>query len=97
MSGLSAQNILAYSATSRGDMHGITWNAQRDQRQYLSLFGSSAFRMTTKVFLTPAHTFATLYDDLYGSKASENQVKTLNARNVDREGHTADAIAFALL
>ena len=45
---------------------------------------------------TPVHTFATLDDDLYGARASDNQVKTLSARKADREGNTADAMADAL-
>lgn len=52
--------------------------------------------MTRKIFLSPVHTFATLDDDLYGTTARDNQVKTLSMRKADREGHTADAIADAL-
>jgi hypothetical protein len=73
-----------------------TWSAQRDETQYLDNFEKAAYEMTRKVFLTPMHTFATLDDDLYGTRAGDNQVKTLSIRKADREGHTADAIADAL-
>ena len=69
-------NILAFSATGRCDTDGTTWNAQRDQTPYLSSFAGSAFHMRTKVFPTPVHIFATLDDELYGARASDNQVKT---------------------
>lgn len=39
-------NILAYSATQRGDNGERTWNAQRDQTQLLSPFEAAGFRMT---------------------------------------------------
>ena len=42
------------------------------------------------------YTFATLDDDLYGTRARDNHVKTLSARKADREGHTANAVADAL-
>ena len=42
------------------------------------------------------YTFKTLDDDLYGTRARDNQVKKLSARKADREGHTADAFADAL-
>jgi hypothetical protein len=46
--------------------------------------------------LTPSHTYATLDDDLFGARTTDNQVKTLSARKADSEGHCADAIADAL-
>ena len=54
-----------------------------------------AFRGTRKLFLTPLHLLATLNDDLYGTRAADNQVKNLSWRKADREGHSADAIADA--
>jgi hypothetical protein len=91
-----SRNILAHPATGRGNMGERTWSAQRDETQYLDSFEKAAYEMTRKVFLTPMHTFATLDDDLYGTRASDNQVKTLSMRKADREGHTADVIADAL-
>lgn len=37
-----------------------------------------------------------LEDDLVGTLAQDNQVKTLSARKTDREGHLADVVADAL-
>ena len=48
------------------------------------------------MFVSPVYTLATLDDNVYGSRAVDNQVKTLNSRKADREGHAADAIADAL-
>ena len=48
------------------------------------------------MFVSPIHTLATLDDDLYGTRASNNQNTTLSSRKADREGHTADAIGDAL-
>lgn len=39
------------------------------------------------------HKFATLDDDLSGTRAVDNQVKMLSSRKADREGHCSDAIA----
>jgi hypothetical protein len=91
-----SRNILAHPATGRGNMRESTWRTQRDETQYLGNFEKTAYEMTRKVFLTPMQLFATLDDDLYGTEASDNQVKTLSLRKADREGHTADAIADAL-
>ena len=52
--------------------------------------------MTCTVFINPVHTLATLDDDLCGTRAGDNQVKSLSIRKADREGHTADAIVDAL-
>ncbi|CDF41179.1 unnamed protein product [Chondrus crispus] len=71
-------NILAFSATGRGDQGESVWNSQRDQTVHLSEFEQAPYRMSCKVFLSPGHTFATLDDDLYGTRAIENQVKTLS-------------------
>ena len=70
--------------------------SQRDRTQQLSSFETASFRAICKVFLNPVYTFATLDDDLYGTRAKYNQVKSLSAREADREGHSADAIADAL-
>lgn len=52
--------------------------------------------MTSKLFLSPSHLFATLDDDLYGSRATGNQEKTLSNRKAYKEGHVADVFADAL-
>ena len=86
-------HILAYSPTYRGDLGSTTWNAQRDQTPYITQFERTAFRDTCKVFFTPMYMFATLDDDLYGTRAIDNQVKSLSYRKADGEGHLADAVA----
>jgi hypothetical protein len=87
---------MAYSASCRGDSGQNTWNCSRDQTALLSEFEKASFGTSCKIFLTPNHTFATLDDDLYGTRAADNQVKTLSARKDDREGYCADALADAL-
>lgn len=91
-----SNNILAFSPTGRGNHGGISWLPQRDQTQLLTQFERAAYRTTCKMFVSPTHTLATLDDDLYGTRPSDNQVKTISSRKADREGHTADAIADAL-
>ena len=88
-------HILPYSPAYRGGGGTVTWNAQRDQTPSISEFERTAFRDTCKVFLTPVHMFVTMDDDLYGSRATDNQVKSLSSRKADREGHIADAVADA--
>lgn len=48
------------------------------------------------MFFIPNFLFSRLDDDLYGTRAKDNQVKTLSSRKADEEGHVADAIADAL-
>ena len=91
-----SSNIVAFDATGRGDLGTASWNAQRDRAPLLAQFEKVAFQASAKVFLSPLYTFATLDDDLYGTRASDNQVKTLSSRKADREGHTADALCDAL-
>jgi YqaJ-like viral recombinase domain len=88
--------ILAFSPSGRGDQGHSTWSCSRDHTQSLSEFEKAAFRTSCRLFLTPNHTYATLDDDLYGTRASDNQVKSLSSRKADREGHCADALADAL-
>lgn len=91
-----SSNILAYSFTGRGDGGEGVWSSQRDQTVSLSLLETTAFRTSLKLFLSPSFTFGTLDDDLYGTRANDNQVKMLSARKADKEGHCVDAIADAL-
>jgi hypothetical protein len=89
-------NILAYCPSGRGSPGISSWQCSRDQTQSLAEFEKAAFRTSCRVFLTPNHTYATVDDELYGTRATDNQVKTLSTRKADREGHCADAIADAL-
>jgi hypothetical protein len=88
-------NILAYLATGRAD-GSSTWNSQQDQTLRLGEFKNPALYMSFKVFLTPLYTLATLDDDLYGTRSSDNQVKMPSSRKADKEGHCADSLADVL-
>lgn len=92
----AAERIKAYSPTRSGDNGGNSWISQRDQTRQLSEFENLAFRWTRKVFSTLS-LLATLDDDLFGTRAAENQVRTLSNRKADKEGHSADDLAHALL
>lgn len=50
----------------------------------------------SRVFIARLHQIVTLDDDLMGTRAHDNQVKTLSSRKSDKEGHLADVIADAL-
>ena len=89
-------NILAYSPTNRGDLGHDSWNCQRDQTPLLERFEKTAFRMSSRIFFVADYSMLTLDDDLYGTRAADNQVKKLSARKADKEGHCAIAVADAL-
>jgi hypothetical protein len=48
------------------------------------------------VLFVPLYQYLTLDDELVGSRAEDNQVKSLSMRKADREGKTAEVIADAL-
>lgn len=52
-----SSNILAFSATGRGDQGESVWSSQRDQTVRLTEFELTAYRMSCKAFLSPAYTF----------------------------------------
>jgi hypothetical protein len=85
--------IKAFSAMGRGRTGERNWNSQRDQTAQLEPFEHAAFHSSCKIFLQPSHSILTLDDDLYGTRASDNQVKHLSSRKADKEGHCADALA----
>ena len=89
-------NILAYSATGLGEVKSLVWNTQRDQSVMLGQFERAAFRMTARIFLAPNHTIISLDDDLMGTRAGDNQVKTISNRKADVQGHVADVLADPL-
>lgn len=47
------------------------------------------------MFFLPPHLIETLDNDLFGTRAAENQVKMLSARKTGKEDHSSDAIADA--
>ena len=89
-------NLLAFSPTSRGRDSGTTWLAQKDETRLLTQLENTAFRQTCKIFVSPTYTLATVDDDLYDTRAVDNQVKTFSSRKADRKGYAADSIADAL-
>ena len=89
-------NILAYAATGRGEDNSLVWNTQRDQTVMLGQFERDAFRMSARIFLAPNQTIISFDDDLMGTRAVDNQVKTISNRKADDEGHVTDVLAHAL-
>jgi hypothetical protein len=89
-------NILACCPSGRGNQGRSNWQCSRDQTQSLTELEKAAYKTSCRILLTPIHTYSTLHDELYGARATDNQVKILSARKADREGHCADAIADAL-
>ena len=88
--------LRAHPSTNRGDMGSFARGGQRDQTTFLSALEQGALEMSARIFFCHSFTLATLDDDVYGTRAVENQVKTLSARKADREGHTAEVMADAL-
>jgi hypothetical protein len=86
-------HIKAFTAVGRGRTGERTWNAQRDQTVQLEPFENAAFLSSCKIFFQPSHSVLTLDDDLYGTRARDNQVKLLSSRRADKEGYCADALA----
>jgi hypothetical protein len=89
-------NTLAYSPTNRGNMGKPCWNSQRDPTPMIGEFESTAFRTSLKVFCTQTFTVATLDDDMYGSRAADNQFKKLSSRKSDKDGHCGDSLADSI-
>lgn len=91
-----SQHLLAFPIVGRGKDGASNWMAQRDQTPNLTEFEQTAFKDTKDIFLHVVHLFLTLDDDLFGTRAADNQVKLLSSRKADKEGHSADAVADAL-
>ena len=89
-------HLLAYSPTNRGDTGNSGWDAQRDSTVHMDLFETTVFRMSLSVFLHAQSSTITLDDDLFGSRARDNQVKNISTRKADKEGHCANALCDAL-
>lgn len=62
----------------------------------LGEFEPAVFRMSAPIFLAPNHTITSLDDDLMGTRAADNHVKTISNRKADGEGHVTDVLADAL-
>lgn len=63
-----------------------------DQTRHLSSLERILFKTVQKIVFQPLHLFMTLDDDLFGTRATENQVKNLSSRKADRQGHVADVV-----
>lgn len=48
--------------------------------------------MSRIICLSPNYIIVTLEDDLHGTRAKHNQVKSMSARKAEKEVHTADTI-----
>lgn len=91
-----AAHLIAFPVVGRGGDGFSNWTSQRDQTPNLSEFERVAFKDTRRIFLHLLHLTLTLDDDLFGTRATDNQVKTLSCRKADREGHSADTVACAI-
>lgn len=49
-----------------------------------------------RICFVPLYQLLTLDDDIFGTRAVDNQVKSLSSRKNEIEGHTADSILDAL-
>jgi hypothetical protein len=78
-----ATHIKAFTTISRGRTGERTWNAQRYQTVQLEPFENAAF-VSCKIFFQLSHSVLTLDVDLYGTRASDNQVKLLSSRKADK-------------
>lgn len=52
--------------------------------------------MSRSVCLSPNNTLVTINDDLYYTRARDEQVKSISNRKEDKKGYTADKICGAL-
>lgn len=91
-----SENVVAYALVGRWDEGATQWHSDCDQTPKSSKFEELSFKDTRSVFLIVLHLFATLDDDLFGTRAHDNQFKMISNRKADKEGHSADALADAL-
>lgn len=61
--------IPAHPETGRGNLGDNVCGSWRDEVFFLDTFENTTYDMSRKIFLTPVHTFATLDDDVYGTRA----------------------------
>lgn len=80
-----AENLLAFPIVGRGKDGSSTWAAQRDQTPHISEFEHIAFKDTRDDFLHATCMFLTSNNELFGTRAADNQVKILSNRKADIE------------
>lgn len=77
-------NVLAYPQTGRRYDDSRVWNYQRDCSVILVQFERCELRISFRVLLDPKHSTCTLDDDLFGTRATDNQVRCLSVRKTDK-------------
>lgn len=93
---LTSSNVMEFPDTRRGRERDEEWESQRDATHKLDGFDErEAYEMSRNISLSPNHTTVNLDDELYGTRARDNQVKKLSNRKEDKEGHSADVICDA--
>lgn len=90
-----SKHLLAFLVVGRGAQGLSNWMSQRILTPNLTEFERAAFKESRRVLFQVLYIMMTLDDDLFGTRADDNQVETLSTREADTEGHTADTIACA--
>lgn len=72
------------------------WQVQRDMTQELHDLERVSFPLLSRIFFVPLHQLVTLDDYLMGTRARDNQVKTLSARKSYKEVHIAELVSDAI-
>lgn len=67
--------MIAYSVTFIIAEADGAYSAQQDAMQNFGEFESTAFRDVNKIFLALMYQFLTLYDEIFGTSAADDQVK----------------------
>lgn len=92
----TSRNVIAFPPKKSGKQSEDELAANRDATQRLDAFERTAYDFSWNVCLIAKHTTVTLDADLYGTRARDNQVKTLSSRKADKEGHSADVLCDTL-
>lgn len=71
----------------------LQWN----QTTNLSEFEYLSLAETKKIFSIPLHLMDRLDDELIGTRAVDNQVKSIANRKANRDDHSADSVADSFL
>lgn len=79
------------SQTFRGNNAIGTWLCQRDDPQLLSSFEGTLMARFRDIFFVSFNQVITLDDEMTGTRARDNTVKSVSSWKADKEGHFADA------
>lgn len=80
--------VIEFRPEKRGDKSSDEWSAKQDATKRVKDF--SMWRTKWVESLTPKFTTVNLNDDIYGTRARDNQVKALRNRKAGKEGHCTD-------